>query len=180
MSHPKKCIIRGAQSVIKKGPVERDDNGQSKRSIMFVTAMQDMPQTNQPNQPTNKRAQSTPHNAERKNPPSPHLRLSPFFPFFPSIIPSNFLLNASLTILCPAHSQLILFMRQVAMTMNPTARNDGLFFSVLPIFPRRLSARRRRGDEGLGVTLISERRLRSIWLLCARIQLAESGRIIYK
>lgn len=71
-------------------------------------------------------------------------------------------------------------MRQAAMTMNPTARNDGLFFSVLPILPRRLSARRKRGDEGLGVTLISERRLRSIWLLRARVQLAESGRIIYK
>lgn len=160
---------------MKKGPVELDDSRQSKRSIMFVTAMQEIPQTNQPtNNPINApqcRTEETP----------PHLRLPPpLFPFFPSIIPSNFLLNASLTLLCPAHSQLLLFMRQAAMTMNPTARNDGLFFSVRPIFPRRLSARRKRGDEGLGVTLISERRLRSIWLLCARIQLAESGRIIYQ
>lgn len=132
--------------------------------------------SNQPtNQQTNVPNQRPTMQNERK--PPPHLRLSPLFPFFPSIIPSNFLLNASLTLLCPAHSQLILFMRQAAMTMNPTARNDGLFFSVLPILPRRLSARRKRGDEGLGVTLISERRLRSIWLLRARIRLAESGRI---
>ena len=164
----------GAQSVMKKGLVELDDSRQSKRSIMFVTAMQDIPQTNQP---------TCPINAPQCRTEEPHFISDyppPLFPFFPSLIPSNFLLNASLTLLCPAHSQLILFMRQAAMTMNPTARNDGLFFSVRPIFPRRLSARRKRGDEGLGVTLISERRLRSIWLLCARVQLAESGRINYQ
>ena len=86
--------------------------------------------------------------------------------FFPSIIPSSFLPNASLTLLCPFHSSLIRFIRQLATTMNPTARNEVLFFSVLPILPRRLSPRRRRGDEGDGVMPISERRLRSTWLLC--------------
>ena len=86
--------------------------------------------------------------------------------FFPSFIPSNFLLNASLTLLCLFHSSLIRFIRQPATTMKPTARNEALFFSVLPILLRRLSPRRRRGDEGDGVMPISARRLRSIWLLC--------------
>lgn len=110
-----------------------------------------------------KRRTQTPYNADAE---THHLRVLTFFPFFPSIMPSNFLLSASLNFLCPAHSLLIRFMRQLAITMKPTARNDRLFCSVLPIFPRRLSPRRRRGDEGPGVMPISERRLRSTWLLC--------------
>lgn len=94
-----------------------------------------------------------------------HLPLVILFSFFPSIIPSNFLLKASLTLLCPAHSLLIFFMRQLAMTMKPMALSEGLFGSVLPSLPRRLSPRRRRGDDGPGVMPISERRPRSIWLL---------------
>ena len=105
----------------------------------------------------------TPDNADNE---ANHLRLLIPLPFFPSIIPSNFLPNASLTLLCPFHSSLIRFIRQPATTMNTTARNEARFFSVLPILPRRLSPRRRRGDEGDGVMPISERRLRSIWLLC--------------
>lgn len=94
-----------------------------------------------------------------------HLPLLVFFPFFPCIMPSNFLLKASLTLLCPAHSLLIRFIRQLAMTMKATARNEGLFGESLPILPRTLSPRRRRGDDGVGVMPISERRLRSTWLL---------------
>ena len=121
--------------------------------------MQDVHQTDSKTQP----AYPTPYNADKR---THHLRLLTPLPFFPSFIPSNFLLNASLTLLCPFHSSLIRFIRQPATTIKPTARNEALFFSVLPILPRRLSPRRRRGDEGDGVMPISERRLRSIWLLC--------------
>ena len=94
-----------------------------------------------------------------------HLPLLVCFPFFPCIMPSNFLLKASLILLCPSHSLLIRFIRQLAMSIKPTARNEGLFGASLPTLPRTLSPRRRRGDDGVGVMPISERRLRSTWLL---------------
>ena len=129
-------------------------------SMTFITAMQDVHQTK-----LKKPTHVTQRPTMRTNEAIISVYLLPCF-FFPSIIPANFLPNASLTLLCPCHSSLIRFIRQLATTMKPTARNEALFFSVLPILPRRLSPRRRRGDEGDGVMPISERRSRSTWLLC--------------
>lgn len=126
-------------------------------SINFITAMQGL---------CIKQTQINVSNALERRRRTNHLTLLTLFPFFPSNIPSNFLLRASLTLLCPAHSLLSFFIRQLANTMKPTALSDGRFRSVLPSLPRRLSPRRRRGEDRPGVMPISERRLRSISLLC--------------
>jgi len=88
------------------------------------------------------------------------------FPFLPSTIPSNFFPKASRTLLRPAHSALIFFIRQLAMIAKPTALSDGRLRSCLPTLPRKVSAKRRRGEDfSPGVMPISERRFRSIELL---------------
>ena len=104
-----------------------------------------------------------PSNAMDSNIHRPPLTL---FPFLPSTIPSNFFPKASRTLLCPAHSALIFFIRQLAMIAKPTALSVGRLRSCLPTLPRKLSAKRRRGEDlPPGVMPISERRFRSIELL---------------
>ena len=84
---PQKRTIRGAQSVIslrRKGPVERDDSRQSKRSIMFVNRYARYTSNKPANQPTNK--QTCPLNAprcrtEEPTPSSPTITPRPLLPF---------------------------------------------------------------------------------------------------